>query len=231
MSRSRSTGENGLRADLPFPILSLFSPCRQVLTFTSIRYGVGTLAVFLFFDRAVICRSLHKEDRMRLDDLMPIQGWEALERELHERSGLNACTYDPEGSRITAFSAWANDICPQVKASPQGVAAICAVANQFFTNQARETGQRVIGECDGGLAKFALPIVHQGQFLGTIGGCGHRFPDGEVETFLIHKSTGLKMEDLEQLCTGVRTITRQDVEELAGWLQLRLDEVLLRGSA
>jgi ligand-binding sensor protein len=168
---------------------------------------------------------------MKLEELLPTQAWEALERELHNRSGLNACIYDRDGNRITSFAAWANGLCPQIKSSAQGVATICAVANQYFTSQAKETGQLVVGECDAGLAKFALPIVHQGEFLGTLGGCGFRFPESEVETFLIHKATGLKMEDLERESDKVAEITRQEIEELAGWLQKRLDQALMRGTA
>jgi len=163
---------------------------------------------------------------MRITDVLPVEQWEELERELHERSGLNACVYDNEGNRITSYTAWANELCSLIKSYPQGVSTICAVANQNFTSQASQTQEPVVSECDAGFVKFALPIVFRQEFLGTIGGCGHCLPDGEVETFLIHKALGIDEAQLERMAQEVQTITEEEINENIAYLQRRLQEVI-----
>jgi ligand-binding sensor protein len=167
---------------------------------------------------------------MLLTDLLSIEQWEEIEKELYERSGLNACVYDLDGNRITSFKAWANEICPLIKSYPQGVSAICAVANQHFTSEAKNSQQPVISECDAGFVKFAVPIFYNQEFLGTIGGCGHCLPEGEVETFLIHKTLDIDESTLEDKAQDVKTISEDEINTLVAFLQTRLQEILSRSA-
>jgi ligand-binding sensor protein len=59
------------------------------------------------------------------------------------------------------------DILPE-----DSLAAICAPGNQNFMAQARNSQKSVIGECDAGRIKIAVPIFADGSFLGAVGGCG-----------------------------------------------------------
>jgi len=162
---------------------------------------------------------------MRLEDIAPVEKWEALERELHETSGLNACVYNAEGTRITSYTAFANRLCPHIKSFPAGIETVCAVANQHCANMVRESGTPYTTECDAGLVKFVVPIVQDGEFLGTIGGCGHRLPDSEVETFLLTKSLGTPEEELEAMAAEVQTITQNEIDLYIKVLQSRLAEL------
>ncbi len=163
---------------------------------------------------------------MLLTDILPLEKWEELERELFDRSGLNSCVYDTEGNRITSFQAWANKMCPLIKSYPQGVSTICAVANQYFTSEAEKTQEPVISECDAGFVKFAIPIFYNQEFLGTVGGCGYCLPDGEVETFLIHKTLDIDESELEEMAKEVKTISEEEINKLVEFLQTRLQEML-----
>ena len=40
---------------------------------------------------------------MKLTDLLPIEKWVELEKEIYEKSGLDVNVFDPDGYRITAF--------------------------------------------------------------------------------------------------------------------------------
>lgn len=159
---------------------------------------------------------------MRLEDLAPIEHWESLERELHETTGLNACVYNAEGNRITPYTAFANRLCPHIKSIPAGLETVCAVANQHCASVVRETQQPYTAECDAGLAKFVVPIFSNGEFLGTIGGCGFRFPETEVEIFLLHKILGTPETELEALAAEVQTITQEQIDAIILRLQERL---------
>lgn len=163
---------------------------------------------------------------MKLTELVPIEKWEALEKALNKRSGLNVCVYDTEGFRITSFAAWANDLCPAIKSSPQGASAICALANQHVTSQSKKTGQPVIIECDAGLVKFAIPIFRDNDFLGIVGGCGHRLPDSEVDTFLVHKTINRDLEELDAMAANVKTISSEEINEHIKFFQNELSSLL-----
>ncbi len=163
---------------------------------------------------------------MKLTDLLPIEKWENLERALNKRSGLNSSVYNAEGFRITTFVAWANDLCPAIKSAPQGASAICALANQYVTSQCRETGQPATIECDAGLAKFAIPIFWNNEFLGTVGGCGYRLPDSEVDTFLIHKTIDYDIKKLDAMAANIKIITNEEIDAHIKFLQDELSSLL-----
>lgn len=165
---------------------------------------------------------------MNLTDITSIEEWEVFEKELHERSGMNSCVYDKNGNRITSYANWANDVCPTVKSYPEGIAAICAVANQFFTTETGKTKEPVVDECDAGFVKFAVPIFYNQEFLGTIGGCGHVFADGEVETFLIEKAIEHDDLNLEEKTDTVKTTSDDEIKKLIDFTQSHLEKLLAK---
>jgi len=163
---------------------------------------------------------------MNLTDILSIEKWEAFEKELNKRSGMNACVYDNKGNRITKYAAWANEVCPTVKSYPEGIAAVCAGANQFFTSETAKTKQPVVDECDAGFVKFAVPIFYQQEFLGTAGGCGHLLPDGEVEIFYIEKTIGKDNLDLEKKAGTVKKTSEKEIKEWIDFVQTYLKTIL-----
>ena len=58
---------------------------------------------------------------MKLDQMMPIEKWIEIEREINRRSGLNAAVFDAAGVRITDFQKWANGLCPIIREADKGV--------------------------------------------------------------------------------------------------------------
>jgi len=87
---------------------------------------------------------------MKLTDILPVEKWVELEKDINERFGLNASVFDREGVRITDFKKWANKLCPVVKGNKKGQTYICAAAHQNIAGQAKQTRKPVIGECDAG---------------------------------------------------------------------------------
>ncbi|MCD4720369.1 MAG: PocR ligand-binding domain-containing protein [Desulfobacula sp.] len=163
---------------------------------------------------------------MNLTDIISIEKWEAFEKELYDRSGMNACVYDNQGNRITSYVSWANEVCPTIKSYPEGIAAICAVANQYFTKETAETKQPLVDECDAGFAKFAVPIFYKHEFLGTVGGCGHILTDGEVGTFYIEKAIGENDLGLEKKIDTVKQISENEINKLVDFVQTYLKKIL-----
>lgn len=159
---------------------------------------------------------------MELIDICPLETWATLENEIYEKSGLNPAVYDTEGVRINANPRWPNRLCPQIKASSKGQSFICATAHMNLANQARQERQPVIEECDAGMIKLVVPIFVGDNFLGTVGGCGQLLDDGEVDTFLVNKTTGLDEQQVALLAEGTSAITTAQAESLAHFIAERV---------
>jgi ligand-binding sensor protein len=160
---------------------------------------------------------------MKLTDVLPLETWKELEDEIFNRSGLQASVFDVDGIRITDTKRFANRLCPVIKADDRGQSYICAVAHMNMANEARDTRQPVIGECDAGLSKLVVPIFVGDEFLGAAGGCGLLLDDGEVDSFMLNKTLDLPEEKTEELSEGIVSLSTAQMEELADfisdWLQ------------
>ena len=163
---------------------------------------------------------------MKLTDICPIEKWMAFEKNIHEKSGLDANVFNPEGIRITEYKEWANRLCPAVKAIDKGQSYICAVAHMNIAAQAMQTRMPAIEECDAGLIKLVVPIFIGDEFVGAVGACGLLSEDGEVDAFLINKTTDMNENVIQDLSEGIGTISRQKTEALAVYIQQELHNML-----
>jgi ligand-binding sensor protein len=165
---------------------------------------------------------------MNLTDIMPIEAWVEIETEIHGRAGLNAAVYDVNGQRITDFKGFANQLCPALRETGNGQKFICAVAHQNMASRAARTGKSIVAECDAGLMKFVVPIIYDDEFLGTAGGCGLLREQAQVDTYLVHRITGLAEDRVQQLAANVDTITPERLETVLEFVQTRVAEALER---
>jgi ligand-binding sensor protein len=163
---------------------------------------------------------------MELNDILTKEEWSAFEKELYNRFHINCTVYNSSGIGITGKPNWCNRLCPEIKANKDSLAAICAPGNQNFMAQAKRTNKPVIGECDAGLIKVAVPIFKDDEFLGTAGGCGLLPDGGELETFMIEKTTGLSEAEISSLCEGMGSMTQEQAEEMADYIEKRLAEFM-----
>ena len=163
---------------------------------------------------------------MKLTDILPIEKWIELEKEIHNRSGLDATVFNTDGTGITPHKKWANKLCPAVKANKKGQAFICALAHQNLTRQAWQTRQPVIAECDAGLGKLVVPIFVGDEFLGAAGSCGMMIDGSEVESFLINKITGIDEERIKGLSKDIYRMPTNEAERLAEYIQGRIDKIV-----
>ncbi|WP_462267984.1 PocR ligand-binding domain-containing protein [Desulfobacter sp.] len=163
---------------------------------------------------------------MQLTDLLSIEKWTELELELADKFNLQSSVFNPEGIRITDNPNWANSLCPVIKSTEKGQSFICAVAHMNMSNQARETKEAVIEECDAGLLKLVVPIFFKDEYLGVVGGCGLLAEDGEVDEFAINKITEMDEEKIRELSADVQTITDQAVQDACNFLQKRLEKII-----
>jgi ligand-binding sensor protein len=163
---------------------------------------------------------------MKITDLLPKEEWKQLENEFFLKTGLDTSIYDPDGFTFTGLKQWANNICPRIKARPESLQAVCAVAHQNLAHQAKQTGKYVIEECDIGLIKICVPIIVENECIGAFSGCGLLMEEGEVETFLVHKLTNMDEAEIEELVSQIKTISEIRVREVAVEMEDRIKEIV-----
>ena len=161
---------------------------------------------------------------MELTEILTKEEWAAFEKELFDRFQINCTVYNTDGIGVTGKPNWCNRLCPEIKGNQESLAAICAPGNQNFMARAEKTRQPVIDECDAGLVKIAVPIFNQDEFLGTAGGCGRLPEAGEVDAFIVQKTTGLDESAVNKLCESVATITRSEAQAVADYIEKRIGE-------
>ncbi len=163
---------------------------------------------------------------MKLTDILPLKKWEELEKEINRKFGLNASVFDKNGIRITDYKKWVNSLCPVVKANKRGQSYICSLAHQNIAGEAAKTRQPVVGECDAGNVKIAVPIFVGDEFLGVAGGCGRIINGNKVEFFLVNKLTGIDQEQIRKLSEDISPMTSEDSEKIVGFIKDRVVEIL-----
>jgi ligand-binding sensor protein len=92
--------------------------------------------------------------------------------------------------------------------------------------QAMQTRKPAIEECDAGLIKLVVPIFIGDEFAGAVGACGLLAEDGEVDAFLINKTTDMNENVIQALSEGIGTISMQKAEALAEYIQQELHKML-----
>lgn len=165
---------------------------------------------------------------MELLDLCPLERWESLEDEIRNRSGLNAAVFNLEGIRIIPTEKWPNRLCPEIKATPKGQSFICATAHMNIALLSKASQAPVIEECDAGLIKMVVPIFVGEEFVGSVSGCGMLLDDGEVDTFLVHKTTDMDEALLEDLSSDLPVISMEKVQALADFISREVEGIVTR---
>ena len=163
---------------------------------------------------------------MDLTDLAPLDKWIELEKDIHQKSGLDVNVFDTKGYRISDFKNWANRLCPEIKATDKGQSFICAPAHMNIAALALRSKQPVIEECDAGMLKLVVPIFLDDKFVGAFGACGFLLDDGEVDSFLVNKMTDISEETVEELAEGTPDITIEKVKALSQYIMDKIATIV-----
>jgi ligand-binding sensor protein len=163
---------------------------------------------------------------MKLIDLAPLEKWVELEKDIHQRTGLDVNVFNVEGYRISDFKQWANRLCPEIKATDKGQSFICAPAHMNIAAQAMRTRKPTIEECDAGLIKLVVPIFMNSEFVGALGACGFLLDDGEVDSYLVNKMTDIDEDKVVRLSEGIPSITTQKARSLSRYIEERINVIV-----
>jgi ligand-binding sensor protein len=155
---------------------------------------------------------------VKLTDIMPLDKWAEIEKDVNKRYGLDVNIFNTDGRRITDFKFWANKLCPAIKDTDKGQSFICAVAHMNLAATAKNTKAPVIEECDAGLAKIVVPIFINDEFIGAVGACGACLDDGEPDAFLIQKITEIDEAAIEALSAAIPSISKEKADSLVQYI-------------
>ncbi|MBU8922494.1 MAG: PocR ligand-binding domain-containing protein, partial [Bacteroidales bacterium] len=104
--------------------------------------------------------------------------------------------------------------------------AICAPSGQMF-RQLMQTGRKPFAEeCEGGMLRISVPIIHEGELVGAVGGCGLVPEDGEIEEYMIEMSTGMTGEEIAALSKEVGIASEARVQEIIDFIQGKVAEAI-----
>lgn len=163
---------------------------------------------------------------MQLTDLAPLKRWVALEKDIHQQSGLDVNVFNTKGYRISELKNWANQLCPAIKATDKGQSFICAPAHMNIATLAMRSKQTVIEECDAGMLKLVVPIFAGEEFVGAVGACGYLLDDGEVDSFLVNKMTDISESEIEGLAIGIQSISTTKAQTLGQYIENQINEIV-----
>jgi ligand-binding sensor protein len=163
---------------------------------------------------------------MDLLDVAPLGRWIELEKKIHKQSGLDVNVFNPKGYRISEFKKWANQLCPEIKATDKGQSFICAPAHMNIAAQAMRSKGPAIEECDAGMIKLVVPIFIEEEFVGAVGACGFLLDDGEVDGFLVNKMTEIEEDTVERLAEGIPSITTGKAESLSRYIGELIEQII-----
>ena len=162
---------------------------------------------------------------MHLTDLMPLEDWMKLENDIHAKFGVDSNVFDNQGIRISKVKNWSNRLCPAIKATDKGQSFICAVAHMNLAAMAEKQKGPVIEECDAGFVKMVVPIFRDNQMLGAVGACGVLLEDGEVDTFMVNRTTDIEETRIEELARDAPTITHGQAKAIVSYIQQQLQHL------
>ncbi|MEW6599867.1 MAG: PocR ligand-binding domain-containing protein [Nitrospirota bacterium] len=163
---------------------------------------------------------------MELVDLLPVEKWLELEKDIFNRSGLASNVFNVSGIRITDYKEWVNRLCPSIKADDRGQSFICAVAHMNIAGMAKERRKAVVGECDAGLLKLVVPIFVNGNFLGAVGACGLLLEDSDVDSFMINRTIEMDDNTISELSEGIKRMKEEEIEKLGNYIAERIDIIV-----
>jgi ligand-binding sensor protein len=163
---------------------------------------------------------------LKLTDILSIEEWIKLEKDIHQKSGLDVNVFDTEGIRISDYKIWVNKLCPAIKANDKGQSFICAVAHMNIAAQAKQERKAVIEECDAGLIKLVVPVLVDEEFIGAVGACGLLLDDGEADSFMINRTTEIEEEEIGRLSNGIAKITTEEAQMIAAYIQEQINRVI-----
>jgi len=146
--------------------------------------------------------------------------WDAFEKSLHQKFGVNAVTYDKAGARKTSGDIEiANGICDLIKKHLKGASEICAAVQQFMMHEARVKKQYVTEECAAGMYRIIVPVTKDDEIEGFVSTCGRPFISAErVYTDYLHNVIDEAEAEILKLLSSLDPINPRTIKNIIHYI-------------
>lgn len=165
---------------------------------------------------------------MKMTDLMTVEEWLELERELFEKFNINAEVVEEDGKRVTGKRLWCNQLCKCIRESDKGTGGICAPSGQEFVRLTREEKKPFIEECDIALVKINVPVIVNDEVVGAVGGCGPLPEGNELEDFMVSVTMGMEEDEVTKLAETIPTASQERLEEIQAYIEGKVAEIVAK---
>lgn len=165
---------------------------------------------------------------MKLTEIAPRENWVVFERAFNERSGLNCCSIDKEGMRVTAYKAWANRLCPLIRGSAKSARIICEDQVAAVLERAKKGEGPEVIPCKAGLVRVFVPVCVGKKLIGVFGGCGQLPKNGKVDAIVVSSATGFGKKKIAALRQGIGHISPGEIAALVHHLEGEVQEFIFQ---
>lgn len=149
-------------------------------------------------------------------DVKSKEEWEALMKEIAEKTRLTVTLGDGKGSHILTTDSWTRcSLCARIREKKEAITFICSQTNTAMIEEAKRVKGPVVDFCDAGLIRMAVPIFRDGEVIGQLTACGAVVPDEEVDAFLVAQQAGITEEEAEVLAGEAPVVSMEEIQKLA----------------
>lgn len=160
------------------------------------------------------------KEKVQIDELLDLDFIQEFQDEFANSLGISSVTVDLDGNPITSPSGF-TEFCDYIRSSSEEGLRRCKKCDREGGKKANESGEPVVYECHAGLCDFAVPIVIEGDQIGSILG-GQILPDdpNKDEFREIAQKLNLDPNILIGMLDDVYTLDREKIDSAAKMLYL-----------
>lgn len=160
------------------------------------------------------------KEKVQIDKLLDLDFIQEFQDEFANSLGISSVTVDLDGNPITSPSGF-TEFCDYIRSSSEEGLRRCKKCDREGGKKANESGEPVVYECHAGLCDFAVPIVIEGEQIGSILG-GQILPDdpNKDEFREIAQKLNLDPNILIGMLDDVYTLDREKIDSAAKMLYL-----------
>lgn len=134
--------------------------------------------------------------------LMAEEDWRAILRAFSSQVRMAACLTDASGNLLFCHRE-RPPICQAIREDDGARSAVCGHVNASMLLELERKQWPVLGICDAGLVRLAVPVLGDNELVGQVTACGLASAEEEVDCFLISKLVGLSDEQVKQLALAL----------------------------
>ncbi|MBF0429960.1 MAG: PocR ligand-binding domain-containing protein [Fibrobacteria bacterium] len=149
---------------------------------------------------------------MELLEVLGNEKWQALLDKLSRDYGLSVSLLDAEAASVLK-SGEINVLCTHIREKKENRTFICAQTARGMTAELKETMKPVLDLCEAGLARFAIPVIRDGDLLGQVTGCGVISDPDEIDPFMLSQQSGADESKLKELIEQVKNTPEEILQK------------------